>query len=45
MIIGEYVYLGFLNHKTTLKKYKINDNPNTFILLRLYFHNQLNKTK
>ena len=26
-------------------KYKINDNPNTFILLRLCYYNQLNKTK
>ena len=27
------------------EKYKINDNPNTFILLRLYYYNQLNKAK
>ena len=27
-----------------LRKYKINDNPNAFILLRLYYYNQLNKT-
>ena len=32
-----------INYSDNLKKYKINDNPNTFILLRLYYYNQQNK--
>ena len=28
-----------------LKKHKIKDNPNLFLLLRIYYYNQLNKMK